>query len=661
MPCGNGDGSDAEIVPAARYANNAADLVELRVKPTARAMVYRVTLGSVLEREAAVVGIGIDTDRSGGPPVAWPRGAGVSSPGLDRFITAWGTGGEVSRLPGGSARALPAGAVTISRRTNQMTIRVPRALMDPGRGTWRYVAGSGLWSGSGFRAGRPGPPSASEPGSSNPARGAPGVFNLAFRFDEHQSRGRGSFFEESQAAALGAATSGGFHADIDFRQLAERASRWIHAPRRKQARIYASRTSPHEGVRSSFPEFGGRLQPYLVSVPETYRRTRRAGITFALHSLSGTYTQFAVFSPNQQRQLGDDLGRFYVTPLGRGPDGWYTDEAEADFFEVWADLARRFRLDPKRVALSGYSMGGYGTYKLALQWPDLFGAAFTAVDPPGRWVWMPPAPPTGGQFTNTNLLIENARWVPFLNWAGRTDALVPYAGPRAQQARFDALGLRSQLWTYSFGHLELATTDAWQGARAFLSGSVVERGPNRVDYAVVPAADRPHLGLVHDHAYWVRHLRVRDARGDPRTDPARGEISARSFAFGRSFELRTQRVHRVAEPEPPPESITGTAWSRTPRAPRRNALSVRLENLRRAHISGRGARLRGGRCLRLTFMSDGPAVVRLSLRFPPGARARRGRSCSRPGRRVPGEVLLTRRRATILVPAGTTSWVIRAE
>ena len=57
------------------------------------------------------------------------------------------------------------------------------------------------------------------------------------------------------------------------------------------------------------------------------RRIGRGGITFALHSLSATYTQYAVFSPNQQRQLGDEHGRFYVTTLGRGPDGWYTNEA----------------------------------------------------------------------------------------------------------------------------------------------------------------------------------------------------------------------------------------------------------------------------------------------------------------------------------------------
>ena len=289
---------------AARYANNAADLVELRIKPTARAIVYRVTLGTVLADDATVVGIGIDTDRSGGARVAWPGGAGMSSPGLDRFITAWGTGGRVTRLPGRAGTTLPAGAVTINKRTNQMTIRVPRSLMDPGRATWRYVAGTGVRSGAGFAAG---------------GGGAPGMFNLAFRFDEGQPRGAGTWFEADQAKALGGATSGRFHADVSFARLAARADRWIHAPGRKQARIYPSRLRTHEGVRDDFPQFGGRLQPYLVFVPRVYQRTHRAGTTFALHSLSATYTQYAVFSPNQQRQLGDDEGRFYVTRSGEGP------------------------------------------------------------------------------------------------------------------------------------------------------------------------------------------------------------------------------------------------------------------------------------------------------------------------------------------------------
>src|SRR5829696_8616937 len=131
---------DLAYPAGARYANNAADIVELRIRPTRDAIVYRVTLGAVLDDDATAIGIGVDTDRRGGR-VAWPHGAGLSSPGLDRFITAWGSGGEVTKLPGGKPARLPPGAVRVDRRTNQMTIRVSRRLMDPGRATWRYVAG----------------------------------------------------------------------------------------------------------------------------------------------------------------------------------------------------------------------------------------------------------------------------------------------------------------------------------------------------------------------------------------------------------------------------------------------------------------------------------------------------------------------------------------
>jgi prolyl oligopeptidase family protein len=608
------------------YANNAADLVELRIKPTAKAIVYRVTLGAVLGPKAAVVGIGIDTDRSGGRQVPWPGAAGISSPGIDRFILAWGTRGRITRA-NGTGTQLPDSAVKIDLRTNQMTIRVARSLMDPGRRTWRYVIGTGLAAGAGFA--RP-----------------PGVFNLGFRFDEAQPRGSGTWFEADQAKALAGGTSGRFHADVSFARLADGANRWIHAPGRKQARIYPSRLKLHEGVQSRFPEFGGRLQPYLVFVPKTYPRTRRAGITWALHSLSATYTQYAVFSPNQQRQLGDDEGRFYVTPLGRGPDGWYTDEAEVDFFEVWADLRRHFRLDPTRVALSGYSMGGYGTYKLGLQWPDLFGAAFTTVGPPlapGR--------------LNTIQLIDNARWLPYLNWAGRTDALVPINLVRAAQARFDQLGLRNQLWEYPGGHLDLAGTDEWVGARAFLAGPVVIPDPRRVDYAFVPAADSRRLGLVHDHAYWVSGLRARSS--------ARAQISAASSAairrtgragetFGRAGDPVLESVDSWNGDPPQPASVTGTEWNGIRDVRHANRLRLTLANLRRARIDGARAGLSGRRCVQVVVSSDGPARVALKLRLPPGARLRPGDDCRGATRGTP----LGRGGATIAVSAGTGSWVI---
>ena len=180
----------------------------------------------------------------------------------------------------------------------------------------------------------------------------------------------------------------------------------------------------------------------------------------------------------------------------------------------------------------------------------------------------------------------------------------------------------------------------------------------------MPAADRARLGLVHDHAYWISHLRVRDARGDPATDPARGEVSAVSSAFGFAPDPVTKPVTSAGDGTPTPESVSGTEWARIPRRAKRNAIDLRLENTRRAHVDGRRARLRGNRCLHVSVESDGPFLVRVTLPFPgrPGARtsarAYRGGSCRNPGAPTRHQVLLTHGGATILARGGTHRWVI---
>src|SRR3954452_9364334 len=71
----------------ATFFNNAADLVELRVKPLADATAFRVTLNTLKDanKTAFTVAIG-DSDA----PHAWPHGAGVVSP-AQYFLTVHGT------------------------------------------------------------------------------------------------------------------------------------------------------------------------------------------------------------------------------------------------------------------------------------------------------------------------------------------------------------------------------------------------------------------------------------------------------------------------------------------------------------------------------------------------------------------------------------------
>ena len=43
--------------------------------------------------------------------------------------------------------------------------------------------------------------------------------------------------------------------------------------------------------------------------------------------------------PTLQPQACEQRRSICATPFGRGPDGWYLDEAEVDFWEVWRDVA----------------------------------------------------------------------------------------------------------------------------------------------------------------------------------------------------------------------------------------------------------------------------------------------------------------------------------
>src|SRR2546430_542900 len=68
----------------ARYANNAADFVEFRVKPLRRSTVFRVTLNTLKSKSLVAFTVAIGGRQ--GKPRAFPFGANVRAP-ADRFLT----------------------------------------------------------------------------------------------------------------------------------------------------------------------------------------------------------------------------------------------------------------------------------------------------------------------------------------------------------------------------------------------------------------------------------------------------------------------------------------------------------------------------------------------------------------------------------------------
>jgi predicted esterase len=612
------------------YVGNLADLVELRVKALRAATAFRLTFNSMTD--PGLVGTTIAIGNSA-EPQEFPHAANVQAP-AELFLTVHGAQADLIAADGSTV--VPAPAARVWKRRRQVEVRVPKAAWDPGSSAVRLAAGTGLWNEAGDRYKTPGDQAtASNPGGAGGLSEPPAFFNLAFRYAEPLPdvgdlptviSDPWWWRDHAQAHTLASGDISEFHAVVDFAKLrsGERddmrgkpGGTPVTGPIN---RILSSRFHFGQGTDHSLECAGhddcssqllGRLLPYAIYVPSKPRPERGYGLTLLLHSLGANYNQFS--GSNNQSLIGErGPGSIVITPSGRGTDGWYYGAAGADTFEVWADVARRYKLDPAYTAISGYSMGGYGTYKFAAQFPDLFAAAQPVVGPPGQGVWVPPNEPTpGGAASNTNRMLASVRQIPFLIWDGATDELVPIAGPTAQAQTFDDLGYRYIFDVFPGDHFALAGNDSYQPVADFLGTRRVNRNPAHVSYVVNPTMDFRKRKTVADHAYWLSRLRLRDGSGDAPL----GTVDAISRAFGKG------------DPEPgPTETRSGTlppgnlgtfpytersrSWGPVPTIASEDRLELDVSNLKRVVVSARRARLSCD--AKLDVVSDGPVKVKLA-------------------------------------------------
>jgi pimeloyl-ACP methyl ester carboxylesterase len=202
-------------------------------------------------------------------------------------------------------------------------------------------------------------------------------------------------------------------------------------------------------------------------------------------------------------------GSIVVTPGGRGPDGFYAGIAEADTFETWADVARHYRLDPDWTVVSGYSMGGFGVYRLLARYPDLFARGFSVVGAPGA-------------VGNDLISLRNT---PLLAWNVTADELVNIQTSEAAVTADAAAGLHFEEDLFlTADHLTLAVNDQFLPGAEFLGTYRVDRDPNEVSFAVDPGQDSARADVVADHAYWLSGLRTRG--------PGVAMVVALTHAFG---------------------------------------------------------------------------------------------------------------------------------
>jgi pimeloyl-ACP methyl ester carboxylesterase len=559
-------------------------------------------------------------------------GSSLTSSKADTALFLVGSRGIVEDLANGSTRELPAGSVATNAAgyDNAIEARIPASLL----------------------AGSPSPGVAVAAGAVNAkGDGFANIANVAFRTHE-PSR---DWWDKQQALTLEQGTIDPFFTTAD-----------LSAMRAGKNELYRPTAGYHDRIFNSSPAISretgrdGVLQHYGLYIPTSYSPSRPNPVQWWFHFRGGRAHIAAAVVPGVIEQMGEDADSIVVTPDGRGESSWYVGKGQVDFLEVWKDVHRLVRIDRNREYIAGHSMGGWASWLLPVLYPDRFAAAFPASGPPTQGLWLGCDDPScyveanGGNAHDelTYPLLENLRWVPYVNYQGTEDELVPVVGPTKQMQQMHDLGFRYRYYVFPHEeHYGPPVFDQWAEGVKYEHQFVRDPNPPRLTYirsmpmehaVETVSSDKVPLNFDFDHAYWMSDLQP--------VDPARGvaRVDAHSLAMPEpAHDAVPDVVPPVSVDQTDPSVEEGQKWVAHPgtEAPARNGFVAALTGASRVRFDLRRMRIAAGRPVAGDITTGAPWRLELLGNWPAELSARLDGADLAVERVAPAEIAIS-------IPAG---------
>ena len=601
----------SELVAPAEYGDAAvpgplqdhADIVEARVAADDDALHILVRTASMHEPAGTAVVVLLDTVAGGEYPAP-----GVTSTGAEYAILAIGNAGSITR----EGELLACGCVTVASNptdfTNAVEISIGREAFEQLPEQLGIAIAAGVSENGATLA------------SVKPAEAASDLINVAFRYDEPTR----IWMDRDQAFALYEGSIDRFMTQIDLSKLLDGYSESFEPRPGYYERIYVS-DSPVVRESSSNSYHQGTFQQYGVYLPSSYRPGSPTPATWWTHYRGGHAHDAAAWVPGLIRQLGEQQGNIVITPGARGTSSWYVGRGHEDFLEAWDDSMAAFSIDPDRVYMSGYSMGGYASWLLPLVYPDRFAGAFPTAGPPTQGLWDGVGVASSGANDGraaeqlTFDIIGNAANLGYVIYHGTSDELVPVSGPIRMASQLALDGYQFRLYLFPGAeHYTLAVIDDWGEAAAYLNTFKRDPNPPRVVYTVKPSLELAtetvsipagaELDYAFDGAFWVDGLVVRD--GDPADAATVGTIDAITLGRGMDEMLRVPEAGALGQPEA--YVMTGQRWVRNGWVAPANSFSATLTNLASAELDLARMGLGTASAISASVTSDGAVTLRLA-------------------------------------------------
>jgi predicted esterase len=208
---------------------------------------------------------------------------------------------------------------------------------------------------------------------------------------------------------------------MDFRAALKEATSMLDSLEAGNDPFAARRGEFKKAYRS---KVDSTLQPYQVFVPAAYDKSKTFPLVIALHGMGGDENSyFQAYAQGAFKVEAEKHGYLVACPKGRKPASMYIGDAEKDVMDVLAEMRRDYNIDPDRIYLTGHSMGGYGTWSVAVNHPEVFAAL---------------APVSGG--ANNPAAMSKIAHIPQLVVHGDTDPTVPVERSRVMVAAGKKLG-----------------------------------------------------------------------------------------------------------------------------------------------------------------------------------------------------------------------------
>ncbi len=130
------------------------------------------------------------------------------------------------------------------------------------------------------------------------------------------------------------------------------------------------------GRKADEPEKKEVSYPYLIYLPDEYAGSWKKDFPLMIYlhgaSVRGTdLNKIKAYGPPYLVDKGKKFDFIIVSPQCPAGKSW---SSENWFGPLLKELTSKYRIDPLRIYLTGMSMGGYGAWNTAMEYPDRFAA-----------------------------------------------------------------------------------------------------------------------------------------------------------------------------------------------------------------------------------------------------------------------------------------------